>query len=190
MNLFRKVDVPEGQSGTWQISRFKPEGLGATLHNIKQPGRAIVVGDTYTKLTDNGNIIMSDTPAELKDLWPLKTHLEGHVLINGLGLGVALQGALDEPNVKHVTVIELSRDVISLVAQHYITRYGDKLTIVHADAFDWTPPKNTRYNAVWHDIWSDICGDNYESMKKLHRKYGRRCDWQGSWCRDFVKSIQ
>lgn len=190
MSTFKKVDVPEGQSGTWKVSRFKPEGFWAELHNIKQPKRQLVIGEIYTKLTNGDSSVMSDTPAELNDLWPLGRHLRGQILINGLGLGVALQGALDEPEVEHVTVIELSKDVIALVGQHYITRYGDRLTIIYADALEWTPPKGSRYNTVWHDIWNNICGDNYESMKKLHRKYGKKCDWQDSWCKEEVKNAQ
>ena len=41
-----------------------------------------------------------------------------------------------------------------------------------------------------HDIWDDICLDNLETMATLHRKYGRRCDWQGSWKRDWLKYQQ
>ena len=100
---------------------------------------------------------------------------------------VQLRTSLDKPEVEHVTVVELSKDVIALVAGHYKARYGDRLTVVHADALDWKPPKGARYDAVWHDIWPDICGDNWETMKRLHRKYGRRCDWQNSWCRYQVK---
>ena len=64
------------------------------------------------------------------------------------------------------------------------TTFDCKLNIICADALEWKPPKGTRYNAVWHDIWDNICGDNLDDMKKLHRKYGRRTNWQGSWCRD------
>jgi hypothetical protein len=41
---------------------------------------------------------------------------------------------------------------------------------------------------VWHDIWLDLCTDNLEGMGKLHRKYGRRTDWQGSWEKDRLLS--
>lgn len=187
MQTFRKVDVPEGCSGNWKVSRFTPEGFSAGLHNLKQPGRQLTPGETYTSLACKGEVVMSDTPAEIVDLYSLYRHLHGRMLLNGLGLGVALQGALDKPEVEHVTVVELSKDVIALVAGHYKARYGDRLTVVHADALDWKPPKGARYDAVWHDIWPDICGDNWETMKRLHRKYGRRCDWQNSWCRYQVK---
>ena len=187
MKIFRKVDVPEGCSGAWEVSRFIPQGPEAFLHNLKQPSRMVVEGETYTKLTCNGQVIMSDTPAEIRDHYPLLGRLRGRLLFNGLGIGVALQGALDKPEVEHVTVVELSEDVIALVAGHYQAQYGDRLTVIHADALTWQPPKNVRYNAVWHDIWPNICGNNYKTMKTLHRRYGGRCDWQDSWCRYQVK---
>ena len=69
---------------------------------------------------------------------------------------------------------------IKLIAPHY---NDPRLEIIHADAFEWKPPKGVRYNCVWHDIWDYICTDNLPEMHKLHRKYGRRCDYQESWCR-------
>jgi spermidine synthase len=149
----------------------------------------------YTRLTRNGSIIMSDTPDEIRDHWDVIRRANGRVLINGLGLGVVLNACLSkvlsddgtsagrEMAVEHATVVEKNQDVIDLVGSYYEDRFGDRLTIVHADALEWKAPRGERYNVVWHDIWDDICADNLDSMKKLHRKYGRRCDWQGSWCR-------
>lgn len=180
--VFKLVDVPEGKSGNWEVKRFKPEGSSLAIFNMKNAGREILEG-TYTQLNHRGSVVMSDTPAELRDMYPLLRHLTGRMLINGLGLGVAVQGALDQPAVEHVTVIEISPDVIALVGDHYQERCGDRLTIIEADALTWMPPRGTRYDAVWHDIWPNICGDYWPEMKKLHRRYGRRCHWQGTWCR-------
>ena len=168
---FRKVDVPEGKSGKWEVRCFVPEGFSAALHNIKQSGRGLVAGETYTQLIDHAagmwsDVIMSDTPAEIRDLHPLREHLHGRLLINGLGLGVALQGVLDKPEVEHVTIVELSEDVITLVAGHYKARYGNRLTIVHADALEWKSPKGAWWDAVWHDIWPTISGDNWKVWKR------------------------
>ena len=44
-------------------------------------------------------------------------------------------------------------------------------------------PRGMKFTVVWHDIWNHICSDNLPDMHKLHRKYGRRTDWQGSWAR-------
>ncbi len=142
---------------------------------------------SHTRLTHRGEVVMSDTPAECRDHFPLVGHLQGNVLINGLGLGVALQGVLDSSNVELLTVVEISEDVIQLVAGHYQKRYGDRLIVIHADALFWKPPKGTRYDTVWHDIWPTICGDHWYEMKRLHRRYGHWCNWQGSWCRSQIR---
>jgi len=80
-------------------------------------------------------------------------------------------------------VIELSEDVIKLVEPHLKERWGERLTVIHANALIWQPPKGAKYDMVWHDIWPTICTDNKETMTTLHRRYGRRAKWQGSWAR-------
>lgn len=190
----RQVDVPEGKSGDWEIVYFKVNKADAQFHNLRasmHPGDRFIQEGVYTKLTLQGSIVVvSDTPAEIRDFSkPVRVARQSyrsesrHVLTNGLGLGIILQAILDDPTIEHLTVIEKSADVIALVAHHWKTRYGNRLTIVHADAFDWKPPKKERYCVVWHDIWNNITSDNLPEMHRLHRKYGRRCDWQGSWCR-------
>ena len=59
---------------------------------------------------------------------------------------------------------------------------GGRLVIIEADAFTWKWPRGMHYNVVWHDVWDDICADNYPEMMKLLERYHRRCDWQGCWC--------
>lgn len=187
MDKLRTVDVPEGESGDWRVSRFDVNEADASLHNMRESMHRscrFINPGVYTRLTRHNNVIMSDTQAEIQDHREPAIHAHnGRVLVNGLGIGVVLQAVLEEPTVEHLIVIEKSRDVIKLVADHWQKRYGNRLTVVHADAFDWKPPKNTRYCVVWHDIWDSITADNLPEMHRLHRKYGRRCDWQGSWCR-------
>ena len=185
-----KVDVPVGESGDWRVGTFEVSEEDIRFHNLRcainlnSAGRGMVPG-VYTKLCRNGTIVMSDTKAEIRDLlgayWEVEKRC-GHVLINGLGLGSFLKGILSLSNLKSVTVIEVSEDVIKLVAPAY--KKDSRVQILHANAFEFKPPKGKRYSVVWHDIWDDICGDNLPDMHKLHRKYGRRADWQGSWCRE------
>lgn len=191
--MTEQVDVPEGTSGDWQVTHFEVTETNANLHNLRESlhgsSRFIKPG-TYTRLIHHGHVVVSDTPAEIQDFSkPIRIAKQSHrsesrhVLINGLGLGVVLQAILDDPTIEHTTVIEKSADVIQLIATHWQNRYGNRLTIIHADAFAYKPPKGRRYCVVWHDIWDNITSDNLPEMHKLHRKYGRRCDWQGSWCR-------
>jgi hypothetical protein len=186
-----KVDVPEGKSGNWEIKKFTVTDKDLSLFNTRcmfSPGmgsRTMLAG-SYTKLTRNGQTIMSDTRAEISDhAYFVRSRATGKVLINGLGLGWIVEALFKKKEVRIITVIEKSQDVIDLVAQHYKDKCpkNKKLIIIHADALEYKPEKGQRFDAVWHDIWDNICGDNIEDMKKLHRKYGRRTDWQGSWCR-------
>ncbi len=183
--MLEKSTIPEGSSGDWRVEHFSISEKEASLHAIRcslHPGMASrsVEPGTYTKLTRSGRIIMSDTPAELSDHWNPVHEATGHVLINGLGLGLVVQNILQKPEVTDITVIEISPDVVNIVSQYI---QDSRLTIIIADAFSWRPPKNKRYQVVWHDIWDDICVDNLDGMKTLHRRYGRRTDWQGSWRR-------
>ena len=180
-----KSQIPEGQSGNWKVERFsvsKQESQLDAMRGAFHGGRYVPAG-TYTALKRGNEVIMSDTPDELRDLWELKRQAKsGHVLIMGLGLGCAVQFVLEHPEVSLVTVIEQSPDVINLVEPTLKAFYKDRLEVIQGDALEWKPPKGVRYTAVWHDIWDAICGDNLEQMTKLKRRYGRRTDWQGCWC--------
>jgi len=184
-----RVDVPEGQSGDWRIEKFTVDPQGESFHNLRDSlkggGRGIVAGE-YTKLMRGNTLVMSDTPAEIADhSYFVRSRAKGHVLINGLGIGWVIEALLQKPEVKTITVIEKSPDVIKLVAKHYEDKCpkDKKLWILQGDALDYKAPRGKKYDAVWHDIWDHICADNLEDMHKLHRKYGRRSVWQGSWCR-------
>lgn len=185
-----KVDLPEGKSGVWEIRRFTVNAEEAQFGRLRAAltgrGRYVPEG-SYTALCRNGQFIMTDTPDEIHDhSYPIYT-ASGHCLINGLGLGLVANGCLMNDDVQRVTVIELSQDVINLVAPHYLEKWGDRFEVINADAFTYTPPKGVRYGMVWHDIWDNICSDNLPEMAKLHRKHGRRCEWQGSWAKHLCK---
>lgn len=187
-----KVDVPVGSHGVYEV-RHVTMSLDA-MHRLNH--EAILDGrepeelpGTYTQLLRMDSnyintVVMSDFTTEVADHWALVGYAREHaplkhVLINGLGLGVAID--LLMPYVERITNVEISASVIHLVGGHYKNKYGDKLNIVHCDAFDYQPPKGTRYDAVFHDIWDFIDDENLPDMRRLHRKYGRLCDWQQSW---------
>lgn len=177
-----KVDVPEGASGNWAVQRFSVTKEDAMFFNLRAGIRGISPGH-YTRLVCGATVVMSDTPAEVWDHIAPVANAHDDCLVNGLGLGMVANAMLLKDAVKSVTVIELNPHVISLVAPHYQEKFGDRFRVIQSDALLYKPPRGTRYGTVWHDIWNDICGDNLENMKLLHRKYGRRTDWQGSWCR-------
>lgn len=184
------VDVPDGSSGPWSISSYEVSEDAETFGRIRaafssQRGRYVPAG-TYKSLKRNGQIIMSNTPDEIRDCSWFFYKAQNKVLINGLGLGIALNVILNKLNnddsyaVKEVIVIELSQDVINLVAPTF--KKDPRVTIINADAYEYKP--TGRFSAVWHDIWDNITSENLPGMHKLHRKYGKKTDWQGSWCRE------
>lgn len=185
MGNFQKVDLPEYEGKTFEIKKFEIDKHTAVMSMIRDAARCCEVG-SYTKLVFmdenyHRHTMMSDTTAECRDLYDIIFMANGHVLINGLGIGLVIVNIID--NVDKITVIDNNKELLDVVGKHYQKLYPGKIELVHSDAFEYQIPEGIRYNCVWHDIWPTISTDNIEDMKKLHRKYGRKTDWQGSWCR-------
>lgn len=172
-----RVDIPYTENGIYKIEKFTVEHTD--FHSLFL-GRNVPVGETFTRLKRGSIVVMSDTPAEMRDHIFALHKATGSCLINGLGIGMLLKNILLKPDVTDVTVIEISREVIEMVGPHY---NDERVTIIHANALEYKSPKGKRYQMVWHDIWDYISADNLPEMHKLHRKYGKKADWQGSWCR-------
>jgi len=179
--------IPDGKSGNWSVSTYtvKEDDIYRQFFNELKYGRSVPPG-TYRKLLHFNDIVMSNTPNELGDHQLFVAMATGHVLINGLGLGCCLTEVLLKKEVTKVTVVEKSQDVVNLVWPYF---KDPRLELVIEDAFNYQPPKGVKYGAVWHDIWPTICGDNYPEIKKLEKKFQRKTNWQGSWCKNRVKFL-
>lgn len=186
-----KVDVPEGVSGDWSVRRMTvsphDESFGRMRAAVTGSGRFVPAG-TYTALRHRGDIVMSDTPDEIRDHLDAIFNARGHCLVAGLGLGLVAQAVASKPNVARVTIVEKSPDVIKLVAPWLRGKFGDRVEIVEADVFTWAPPRGSKFGMAWFDVWDSICRDNVEEMKRLHRKFARRAEWKGSWAREECES--
>lgn len=176
-----KIDVPDGESGDWCIKTVTISEQRARMNAAMSKSRRYMPAGTFKVLMRRHTTVMSNTPDEIADHHDFYWNAKGHVLVNGLGLGMVIEMVISR--IERITIVEQSEDVIALVAPYYLSKYPDKVEIIHADAFEYQPPKGTRYDAVWHDIWDSICTDNLPEMARLHRKYGRRTKWQGSWAR-------
>lgn len=179
------VAVPDGVCGDWRVETFTVSEEDAKMTRMRAmfsgSRDAEVPAGTYKRLMHGHDVVMSNTPMEVRTNATFIRKATGDVLINGLGLGMVLTAILKKPEVTSVTVVEIAEEVIELVGPTF--RHDPRVTIVHADATTYQPKKGQTFDAVWHDIWTFITADNLDEMKTLHRKYGRRTQWQASWCR-------
>lgn len=179
-----EINVPDGILGNWSVESFivsKQDSDFMRMRSIFQNGRGSLPAGNYKKLSYNGVMVMSNTPDEIRDFSNFLFKAHGHILINGLGIGVLISALLKKETVESIIIIEKSQDVIKLSAPTYLN--DKRVEIINADAFTWIAPLGFRFNYVWHDIWNNITSDNLPEMHKLHRKYGKICDHQMSWCR-------
>jgi len=189
-----KLGVPDGKSGAWEVNSFEVDEERARDFNARMeyegtPNRYMVPGK-YKRLLVDRQTMMSTTENELEDHreFIIVARKSKSVLINGLGLGVALRLILESDVVEDVTVIDDSADVIKLVAPSYA---GDKrVNIIHCDALEYPVPEGKTYGAVWHDIWLKISSTNIELMDKLMDKYKSISSWQDAWMYDMCITLQ
>lgn len=128
----------------------------------------------YIKLVDNskfGDIVMSNTPMEQDTNRAFCSNANGDVLIGGLGIGMVVLAIQDKEDIRSITIIEKYQEVIDLVANQL--PLNDKVKIINADIFDWTPPKGKKFDTIYFDIWNYINGDAWDEHKDLRRKYAK-----------------
>jgi hypothetical protein len=181
-----RVLVPSGELDGVKVTNFDiPVNSIENLRLALRGGRHTIPG-RYVQLTVDGKLWMSDTDAEYSDHYPAIARMRRpevrRVLITGLGLGLVLQAALDQPHIEHIDVIDINQRVINLVGAHYAP--DPRVTLIHADAYEHVWPRGTpKWDVVWHDIWPDLCLDNLPQMDALKARYRNRTRWQGFWGR-------
>jgi len=198
--------LSEGELGEAKIAYLNIGQAEASLTAVRaavNPGRDQAIREgTYVQLFVTGCLVMSDTQMEKRSNMHAVHESTGDVLIAGLGLGMILIPMVTKPEVTSVTVIERSADVAALVlpqlqaylAGKYGVRVAAKLKVIVADIFDWKPPTGQKWDCIYFDIWSDICGDALPEMGKLHRRYARRKTNKGafmaSWQREYLQRLE
>lgn len=174
--------VPPGTSGHARIEHFevtRGESDWTRLRCAIGHADEYVPPGKYTRLMLHGDVMMSDTLYEQCTCHVFLRQSSGRVLIAGLGIGMVLPPVLAKDEVRSVTVVEKSADVIALVEPH--VRHP-KLTVVQGDIFTWRPPRGAKYETIWFDVWNGTCGDYWPEMKRLFQRY-RRYLVRGGWMR-------
>ena len=136
---------------------------------------------------EHDELMMSDTPIERQTNLDFIRASKGDVLIAGLGIGMVLWPLIYKEEVKSITVIEIHPEIIKMIEPIFAPlaeEQGTKLDIICDSIFDWQIPKGAMWDTIYFDIWNNICGDHYDDMKVLHRRFSRRRpvgSWMGSW---------
>jgi len=185
LSNMRAEHIPAAWSGLWYIQKAKidtnsfvdkkgylPSGIYTDLFRLTTA--------TLDK-EPPGEVVMEDTPFELSKHLNFVLRATGSVLVTGLGLGCVVRGLLANPAVEHVTCIEKSSDVLKLVKPHMPV---DRLTIIQADALEWTKDNPLRFDCAWHDLWTDRdAGEPH--LDHWHMKLFFNCrknvSFQGAW---------
>lgn len=198
------IGAPQSSpDGSWEISRFEMTDDDMLRDYMRShgdgKGRWTGGKGTFVKLErimpgagEEGGpgreVVMSNTPQEMKDHTDALANAFGNVLVHGLGLSCVVSGLLAKADVKHIDVVEIDGDVIDMVGPAYAEE--SRVTIHQGSCLDYPWPTGKRWNYVWHDIWSNISDNNLRDDAKaehnisyatLHRKFGQRADMQGSW---------
>jgi hypothetical protein len=122
--------------GDWELKRqFQPVLRGYF--------RGLQTATENYLLTRGGRVWMSLSPVEIESLAPHIPHMRGHVVIAGLGMGLALHNALLRPAVRRITVVECDAEVIALFDAIRGPEWPspDRFTIAQGDALLWRPPE-------------------------------------------------
>ncbi len=163
------VPAPDGSSGEWRLDTIEiPEDDAAREGIAPGPMRRLLRGPVC---------VMTNSEREWADLSPLFARASGSVLVNGLGLGLAVVGLLANAAVSSLCVVEKSVNVIALVAPQFADA---RFRIVNADALTAEPGE---FDVVWHDIWDTSGPEHDAEMRALWQRYAGRCRWQGVWSR-------
>lgn len=186
-------EIPKGKSGRWRVSHeviakrdeeFMRLRAMMNPHRPEEMARVIPAG-TYTYLRCEGETVMSDTPAELADLEPLRENARGKIMIAGLGLGCAVALAASLDAVKSITVVESSPDVYALVLPTLKRVLREKRIVYCLDSiFDWRPVRGERFDFAWYDIWNAYGEEIIEEGAILRRRFKRYVKKQMCWAEE------
>lgn len=164
--------LKEGKSGDYRLDKFevKKDNLRALFQGIPI-GKYIRLSSIY------GECIMSNTPMEKRTNREVINKANGDVLIAGLGLGLILLPIQEKENVKSITVVEKSNDIIKLVGNQL--DLNNKVKIINDDIFTYESKlsNNTKFDTIYFDIWNEINKTIYEEqmlyLKEIYNKYKR-----------------
>jgi spermidine synthase len=170
---FQRRDLPKEHRQGFQWPDF------TILRHTVEPN----MGNTH--LLDNDDrvfdVVMEDSPRELRKHLPIWMNARGRVLITGLGLGCVVRGLLASTYVIHIDVVGIDADIIRIVGAEFAG--NARVALHHGDATSFQFPDDVRFDCAWHDLWMDE-GDGHDHLQRAHCKlicnYADRIPRQGA----------
>ncbi len=136
---------------------------------------------------------MMAVPSESLTNDPYAKKAHGNIVTFGLGIGYFVYMAMLNENVKSITVIEKSKEVIELFKEIRNQFPNTKLEIINGDAYDYFNEKYlSNFDYIYVDIWKSS-DDGREIIEKLLKQYLpplNKCDfWIENSCLSVIKTL-
>lgn len=178
--------------GPWTIRRSDIDPVVSAISKVNTPRARAFLRDMWghgyhttlerhhigTLMRERGEIVMEDSPSELKKHLPILLAASGRVLITGLGLGCVVRGLLSKPEVTHIDVVEIDEWILRVVGREFAG--NPRVTLHHGDAEFYRGFEQRGWDFGWHDIWSrEECWDviHVRLLARYHDGWIR----QGAW---------
>jgi len=185
--------IPEGRVGKFRIVHETiPKG---TVLRMYDPDEGRFYRDITTApfretlLVEEGKgVWMTDDPSSQEELMNVIPKARGRVLMCGLGIGLfPYMLTLYKRPVEEMVVVELSPEVIQLVAPHIQKVVPFPIYIVEGDAFEYMETTGERFDFVHVDIWGDITAPLREVERT--KELAARCLKPGGECHVWLEEL-
>ena len=122
-------------------------------------GERIFRIEKESKNKESHIVWMGDTFQERLMMWEAAKRCQGKVLCGGLGMGIFPQYALSLPRVESVHIVDIDKDVISLIEKTWSKspwpRSSD-CTITHSKIEDYLKKTREKFDTVYIDTWDAL----------------------------------
>lgn len=181
---------PNKKFGNWRIEEFTVTENEAKFFNMRMHFQGkldeCIQAGQYLRLEQlsTGYVVMSNTPMECNTNQVAYDYARGSVLVAGLGMGMILEAMLSKPEVTHIRVIEIDKDIIDYVGGFF--KDDPRVEIIQGDILNYYPTKDEFYNYVWIDIWDDINNQNEPQIAELNERFKDHCNEMNLWSMDLI----
>jgi hypothetical protein len=152
-------------------------GKKVTFHELLGPKGKNGEGDDLGR-----GVLTSDRPVEIYSQYIAFHKMRGHVLIGGLGLGMAAEMILNLPEVSGITVVEINKNLIELVQ----AQIDERVEVVHDDLFEYLKVQarlRSKYRMPFDSAYFDIWYGTGESTWASTSALGASTRCVGNWYR-------